>query len=100
MHTLEQEIRSFITDNFLLAEDAADLDAGTSLTHSGVIDSVGVVELMHFLETRFGIEITDDETVPDNIDSIDNMVRYVRGKLAYTAGPLRAESTEHVDARA
>ena len=97
MSTLEHEIRSFITDNFLLAEDAASLDGSTSLTHGGVVDSVGVVELMHFLETRFGIEITDEETIPENIDTIDNMVRYVSGKLA--AADALPSGAGRVDAR-
>ena len=90
MQTLEWEIRSFLGTNFLLVDEAADLAGNASLTGGGVIDSVGVVELMHFLETRYGIEITDEETVPEIIDTIDNMVRYVRGKLGFTITPVIA----------
>jgi len=85
MSPLESEVRSFIGDNFLLADDAQKLAGSASLTRDGIVDSVGIVELLHFLETRYGIEIADDETVPANIDSIDNIVRYVSTKLATTA---------------
>jgi acyl carrier protein len=81
MDNLERDVRAFIVDNFLLVESEADLSGDTSLTRSGFVDSVGIVELMHFLETHYGIEIADEEAVPDNIDTIDNIVRYLRGKL-------------------
>jgi|SRR5215218_7857041 len=84
MDTLERDVRTFIVDNFLLTENEADLSGETSLTRGGVVDSVGIVELMHFLETHYGIEIADEEAVPENIDTVDNIVRYLRGKLGPT----------------
>ena len=96
MQTFEREIRTFVADNFLLAADAGALPGDASLTRGGIVDSVGIVELMHFLETRFGIEIADDEAVPENIDTIDNMVRYLRAKLESTPHAITAE---RVDAR-
>ena len=80
MEQFEQDVRAFITDNFVLVGDTASLHGGASLTRGGIVDSVGIVELIHFVETRFGIEIPDDELVPENIDTIDNIVRYVRTK--------------------
>jgi len=80
MEQFEQDVRAFITDNFVLVGDTASLPGDASLTRGGIVDSVGIVELIHFVETRFGIEIADDELIPENIDSIDNIVRYVRLK--------------------
>ena len=76
---VELEIRGFIADNFLLGHDA-EVRGDTSLTRDGVIDSVGVVELMQFLETRYSIVIADEEAVPENLDSIASIVRYLEAK--------------------
>ena len=84
---LALEIRTFITDNFLLGQDADSLRNDTSLTRGGVIDSVGVVELMQFLETGYAITIADEEAVPENIDTIDNIVRYLEAKGVTTSRP-------------
>ena len=80
MEQLEQDVRRFITENFVLVADGGSIAGDASLTRGGIVDSVGVVELIHFVETRFGIEIADEELVPENIDTIDNIVGYVRAK--------------------
>ena len=93
METLEREVRAYITDNFLLADTASVPAGGDSLTRNGIIDSVGVVELMQFIENRYAIEILDHETIPENFDTIDNIVRYVGTKLQAaetSAGDRRA----------
>jgi len=86
--TVEQEVRTFLAENFALGHDLTHLSGTQSLTERGFIDSVGIVELLTFLETRFDIQINDDETVPENIDTIDSIVRFVgekRGALEATA---------------
>jgi len=93
MSLVESELRSFIGDNFFLADDSKTLAGNASLTRDGIIDSVGIVELLHFIETHYGIEITDDETIPENIDSIDNIVRYVSRKLETDAPRREAQAS-------
>jgi acyl carrier protein len=85
LRNVEEEVRTFIAGNFLLTAEMVDLAGGESLTQLGVIDSVGVLELMLFLETNYLIEIPDHEVVPDNMDTVDNIVRYIERKLE-TAG--------------
>jgi len=82
MTTVEHEIRTFLTENFSLGPDITRLPGNQSLTERGFVDSVGIVEVLTFLETRYEIQINDDETVPENIDTIDNMVRFVGAKRA------------------
>lgn len=77
-------IREFISENFLFRADA-EIDNGQSLLDSGVIDSTGVLELIAFLESTYGITIADDEIVPENLDSIDSMGRYLARKLPAAA---------------
>ena len=74
-------VREFIAENFLFRADA-DVRDDQSLLDSGVIDSTGVLELIAFLEQTYGIRVADEEIVPDNLDSIDNMTRYLSTKLA------------------
>lgn len=78
---LERDIREFIYENFIVAQDDASLPSTLSLTQAGIIDSLGVLELVLFLEERYGIKISEAETLPENLDTIDNIVRYLGGKL-------------------
>jgi len=96
MPTLERDLRAYLNDNFVLSPDVQSLAGDASLTRSGIIDSVGVVELIHFLETHFGVELADEELVPENIDTIDNIVRYLGTKLS--VGNLVTQ-VDHGDAR-
>jgi acyl carrier protein len=75
------KVREFIMKNFYVA-DAAKLTDGTSLLDQGIIDSTGVLELVSFLESEFGLEVGDMEIVPDNLDSIEAISAYVARKKA------------------
>jgi acyl carrier protein len=79
---MEQKIREFLAANFFLGDDPSALGGSTSLIEAGVIDSTGVLELVGFLEEEFALRIADDELVPENLDSIDNIVRFVERKQA------------------
>jgi acyl carrier protein len=79
MSTLEQRIREFIAQNFVMAE-AADLALDQSLMEARLIDSTGVLELVAFLEEAFGVQVSDAELVPENLDTIGSIVAYVQRK--------------------
>lgn len=80
MSEIESALRSFITETYLYDGDAADLPRDRSLIEEGLIDSTGVLELVTFLEERFGIEINDSEIVPDNLDSIAAIEAFIAKK--------------------
>jgi acyl carrier protein len=82
---VESEIRAFIADNFLLGDDVKNLPGSASLIDAGIIDSTGVLELVGFLEERYGIRIADHELLPENLDSIDSVVRFVGEKQSAAA---------------
>jgi acyl carrier protein len=79
---MEDEIRSFLADIFFLGDDPGSIPASKSLIEGGVIDSTGVLELIGFLEEQYAIQIDDDELLPENLDSIDNIVQFVTRKHA------------------
>ncbi len=76
----EQAVRDFIVDNFLFGQEDDQLGNETSLLQAGVIDSTGVLELVVFLEESHGLKVEDEELVPENLDSISNLARFIRTK--------------------
>ena len=82
---LRAEIRNFIIENFLFGEGGDTLTDDQSLVEAGLIDSLGVAELVAFVETRFGIEPADEELVPENFDSIALIASFVQRKLPTAA---------------
>jgi acyl carrier protein len=81
MHTTEigNEIRSFLVENFLFGRNEELRDDAPLMDK--VIDSHGVVELVVFLQERFGITVKDEEVTTDNLDSVNKAVAYVARKL-------------------
>ncbi len=78
----EAKIRDFILENFMAGESEEALDNDSSFLEKGIIDSMGVLELVAFVEDTYDIEIEDEELVPSNFDSVSKLVEYVRRKLA------------------
>lgn len=85
MDGIELEVRKFLVDNFLFGDDGG-LDRTTSFIESGLIDSTGVLELVSFLEERFGISVADDDLVPENLDTLERVGRFVTRKQEARAG--------------
>ena len=75
-------VRAFIEENFLFREDMSGLSDDDSLLENGVMDSTGILELVAFLEGEFGIEMSDAEIVPANLDSIASIAAYLMRKRA------------------
>lgn len=81
METIESRIREFVRDTFPVAGEQ-ELPAEQSLFEAGVLDSIGVLSLVVWLEEAFGIIVDDDDVVPENIDGVGPLVRYVQRKRA------------------
>jgi acyl carrier protein len=78
MSTLEK-VRKFVTTNFYVADPTA-LKDEQSLLEAGIVDSTGVLEIVQFLESDFGIKVEDTEIVPENVDSITRITAYIGRK--------------------
>ena len=79
MLPLEKQIREFLLSNFYVDTQ---LNSNTSLLETGVIDSTGVLEVIGFIEETFGISVADEEMLPENLDSIEGISKYVIRKCA------------------
>ena len=74
-------VRKFIVENFLFW-DGEMLKEDTSFLEEGIIDSTGILELVMFLEETYRIEIEDEELVPENMDKLRNIARFLDRKLS------------------
>ncbi len=78
--SIAQRVREYIVENVLF--DGGDsLDENVSFQESGILDSTGFLGLITFVETAFGIEISDDELDPENLETLSKISSFVEGKL-------------------
>ncbi|MCC7124831.1 MAG: acyl carrier protein [Acidobacteria bacterium] len=78
--TVKSDIKSFIISNFLFGNEGKGIADNQSFLESGLIDSTGMLELVSFIESQYGISVADRELVPENLDSLDNISAYVARK--------------------
>jgi acyl carrier protein len=80
MQDIQRDVTTFIVDNFLFGNVADAPAPGSSFMETGLIDSTGILELVGFVEDRYGIKVGDDELVPENLDSVQNIAAFVSRK--------------------
>ncbi|MEJ2637499.1 MAG: acyl carrier protein [Calditrichia bacterium] len=78
MQSVSEKLVRFLNENFMMP---LDFSGKASLLENGIIDSTGVLELVLFLEENFGIKIEDDEIVPENLDTLQNLTKYLNTKF-------------------
>jgi acyl carrier protein len=81
VETYAAEIKAFIITNFLFGQAPPSFSDEQSFLESGIIDSTGLLELVSFLEQKYGISIGDRELIPENLDSLRNASQLVARKV-------------------
>lgn len=78
---IKDKIRTYIVNNFMILgnSELADED---SFMEKGIIDSTGILEVVGFLQSDFGISVADEEMLPDNLDSIARLSTFVQKKVS------------------
>lgn len=79
---VNSQIRAFIVDNFLFGDEDYALGDDLSLVENDLVDSTGILEMVSFIEERFGITVADADIVPANLDSIARVAAFVMNKQA------------------
>jgi acyl carrier protein len=80
--SIREDLRNYVLANCLFTDDGSRLNDTDSFLETGILDSTGILEIILFIEETFGIKVTDEEMLPDNLDSIDCLVAYVTRKQA------------------
>ena len=83
-------IREWLTEKFPLAR-RRQIGLDDSLLDSGIIDSLGTLEVVQFLEEEFGCEVSDEEMVADHFESIRSLARFVDSKRRDHGGDTEAD---------
>ncbi len=83
MNELATSLRQYVDENFLFGVPA-DYTDDDSFLDNGIIDSTGVLELIAHLEGQHGLTIDDEDLIPENLDSISALVRFIAKKRART----------------
>ena len=83
------DIHAFIATTLLPGRDVDSFGNVDDLLALGVIDSFGIVELVGFLEERFGIAIDDDDLTPEHFSTVEGIAAFVDSKAAAPHGGAR-----------
>ena len=79
--SLNDELREFVIDNFMYGKPYKGFTDDDSFIERGIIDSTAVMELVAFLENRYRIKLLDQDLIPDNLDSINGLARFVQSRV-------------------
>ena len=78
---VKEKVMQYIQNNFLYGENTEDVGDNESLIGKGYIDSTGIIGLVAFIEKTFAIPVYDHEIIPENLDSIHNILVYISKKI-------------------
>lgn len=80
MEQIKQSVKNYILENVLYGAGDDALSYEDSFLEKGIIDSTGIIEIVSFIEEEFNISVLDEEMVPENLDSINNLARFIKEK--------------------
>ena len=78
--TIKEQLKDYIARNLLFSDNGFKYDDDDSFLEEGIVDSIGVLELVAFVDESFGVEVEDHEVTPDNFDSVNKLTAYVQRK--------------------
>jgi len=77
---IKTSIIEFVNKNFLMGTGTVKFSESDSFLEKGIIDSTGVLEMVSFIQQKFGVKINDEDIVPENLDSVDNILNFIKRK--------------------
>jgi acyl carrier protein len=75
------QIRDYVARNLLFSANGFNYPDDASFMNEGIIDSLGIIELVTFVEKQFGVSVADNELVPGNFDSVKQLNAFIQRKL-------------------
>ena len=80
--SVEMDLRNYVLENYLFTDDQSQLKNEDSFMDKGIVDSTGILEIITFIEDEYDMSVEDSEMIPENLDSINNLVKYLEKKTA------------------
>jgi len=80
MSDVKTALREYIVEYFLLGDTETQFTDDDSFIEKGIIDSTGILEIISFLEERYGVLVEDNEILPENLDSLSNISKFIDRK--------------------
>jgi len=77
---IKKAVRAFLVDNFMFRGEIDKLPDSSSLVKAGILDSVGILLLISFMEDTYDMKVSDDEVEPENLESVDNITAFIERK--------------------
>ena len=78
--SIENTIRKYVLENYLFTDNEDELNNDDSFLQKGILDSTGILEIINLIEDEFKVKVDDSEMIPENLDSVNNIVAYVGRK--------------------
>jgi acyl carrier protein len=82
MNPIEQDLRQFVIETFLFGCDDGQLSNNDSFVDKGLIDSMGILNLVSYVESRYGIRVADADVIPEIWDSVSGIAKFIASKEA------------------
>jgi acyl carrier protein len=78
---IKDQIRQHIARNLLFSDNGFKYDDDASFLEEGIVDSLGIMDLIYFIEETFGLTVPDEDLTPDNFDSVNKLANYIQHRL-------------------
>jgi acyl carrier protein len=73
---VEQKLKHFIASELMYAEDD-DLSSDEPLLGSGIVDSLGIMRLVSYIEEEFGVVVPEEDLVPEHFQTVTRLATFV-----------------------
>ena len=81
MVDIKQDLREYIINNFLFGDEDNSFNDDDSFMENSILDSTGILDIILFIEEKYGIKIEDNEILPENLDSLNNLEKFIKTKM-------------------
>jgi acyl carrier protein len=82
---IQSQIKDYIARNILFSDNGFTYSDDASFLEEGIVDSLGIMDLVLFIEQNFGLSVDDEDLIPDNFDSVNKLARYIQRRLSVPA---------------
>lgn len=82
---IQSQIKQYIAKNILFSDNGFTYSDDASFLEEGIVDSLGIMDLVLFIEQNFGLSVDDEDLIPDNFDSVNKLARYIQRRLSVPA---------------